>query len=368
MSYTQKLKRFISILLATGAVVGGFWYATQRNNHDDGAYFETIWGEHCEYDDTILTVLHSDVMIRLKRIDQSGPSRYFGPHIPPFSRYDHSVGVWALLKKAGVPVKEQVIGALHDVSHTTFSHVGDYIFAKDVNDYVQTSYHDLNQLKFQYIGNVHAVLRKVGLSNEDFDIDAKKYPCLEQPSPELCADRIQYNNHTAVIMNRISQEEARAISDDMHYENGKWYFTDAAIAEKFAEIPLYFTMNFWGAKWNTEMNIHMAQALKRAIELNEITLKELYDTDDAIMKKLCKIRDHVVIANLQQCKNPLVKIKNHKYVKRFFKPKFRGVDPWVKGKDGILVRLSGISVIFKNYYEAVKKWCADGFEMDILAE
>jgi len=52
----------------------------------------------------------------------------------PTTRFDHSVGVMLLIRKLGAGsspasalLKEQVAALLHDVSHTAFSHVIDYV-------------------------------------------------------------------------------------------------------------------------------------------------------------------------------------------------------------------------------------------------
>jgi HD superfamily phosphohydrolase len=306
-------------------------------------------------------------MTRLMKIDQSGPPRYFGPKLPAFSRYEHSVEVWALLKRFGAPKKEQIIGLLHDAPHTVFSHAGDYIFAKNMNDYVQNSYHDREKSKFLLLDKVHAALRAVGMNEKDYNITSLNYPCLEQSVPDICAERIQYNLHTAVMLNRISRQEALMIVSDLQYKNKIWFFTTKEIARKFAEIPLYFTQNFWGAKWNTEMNIHLAKAIRRALELNLISAKDLYSTDEEIMDKLESSKDKKLVSYLHQCKNPSKKIQRTDYTKEYFKPKFRGVDPLVLSETGELVRLTDLDLMYKNHFEAVKKWCNDGYFLELLA-
>ena len=184
----------------------------------------------------------------------------------------------------------------------------------------------------------------------------------------MCADRIQYNIHTGVLTHKISKKEAADIINSLKFKDGKWFFNDVENAKKFAELSLYFTQNFWGAKWNTSMNIHFANILKRALKLKILSKKDMFSTDRAVINKIIKNQDHIIQLNLQQCKQPLTLIKGKKYTKQFFSPKFRGVDPLVIDDNGKLRRLSDIDIMFKNHYNEIKSWCKAGFEMDILAE
>ncbi len=326
---------------------------------------ETIWGEKIDCRD-FEPIVNSYVMKRLKQVDQSGPARYLGPTLPAFSRYEHSLGVFAILKKAGSSKKELAAGLLHDASHTVFSHVGDYIWAKNINDYSQESFQDRIHLSYLHQNKIDSALKQMGMSLGDIDIDKNDYKALEQKLPDMCADRIQYNIHTGVILGRISKKDAKQIMDDLKFDEEKWFFSDPKIAAKFANLSLDFTQNFWGAKWNVSMNIHFAQALKRALALNIITTKDLFSTDRIVMNKLIKNQDHLIQLNLQQCKNPTEKISGQKYRSEIFHPKFRGIDPLIKTENGGFKRLSDFDSDFKNKYESVKKWCEVGFEMDIL--
>jgi HD superfamily phosphohydrolase len=329
--------------------------------------FQLIWGDVLDLDDDLVTISETDVMRRLKKVDQSGPPRYIGPKLPAFSRFDHSIGALALLKKAGAGRKEQIAGLLHDSSHTVFSHVGDYIFSKDINDNAQESYQDKNHLSHLQKVGIGAILAKFGMSLDDLDLDKGEYARLEQPLPNMCADRIQYNIHTGVILGLLSEEEAAAIVADLKFEDGNWFFSKKDLAKKFANVSLYCTQNFWGAKWNTSMNIHFAAALRRALDVKLIRMEDLFTTDDMVMPKLENSSDDVIKANLQQCVLYDVKISGKQYVTKKFVPKFRGIDPFVKNSEsGKLERLTALDLMFKNQYDAVKKWCADGYEIDIL--
>ena len=83
--------------------------------------------ENIEIDEpVILELINSKTIQRLKDIDQAG---YFEPHFPgtAHSRFEHSVGVYLLLKMYGAPIEEQIAGLIHDVSHSAFSHCIDYV-------------------------------------------------------------------------------------------------------------------------------------------------------------------------------------------------------------------------------------------------
>ena len=82
----------------------------------------------CKIDDACIESIISSIPYqRLKGVNQYGIS-YFNHVKDAYSRFDHCVGVYMLLKKANVSYFEQISGLLHDASHTAFSHFGDYFF------------------------------------------------------------------------------------------------------------------------------------------------------------------------------------------------------------------------------------------------
>jgi HD superfamily phosphohydrolase len=80
---------------------------------------------------------------------------------------------------------EQIAGLLHDISHTAFSHVGDYVFDNTDEDYHEKVFaevlckSEVPDVLLSYGYNVNQILYGI------FDI-------LEQPLPSLCADRLDY--------------------------------------------------------------------------------------------------------------------------------------------------------------------------------
>lgn len=90
-------------------------------------YDDAIYGRNEITEPVLLDLMKSDAMQRLKGISQHGVTALLGI-TPPFSRFDHSVGVMLLVRRLGASLEEQVAALLHDVSHTAFSHVIDFVF------------------------------------------------------------------------------------------------------------------------------------------------------------------------------------------------------------------------------------------------
>ena len=62
----------------------------------------------------------------------------------------------------------------------------------------------------------------------------------------MCADRIAYNIHTAVMLKLLNEKEVNEIINNLRFEENKWFFTSRKIAKKFAMIPLILTEHLWG--------------------------------------------------------------------------------------------------------------------------
>lgn len=305
---------------------------------------------------------------RLRGVDQSGPVAVFG-FVPPFSRYEHSIGVWALLKEHNRTLPEQAAGLLHDVSHTAFSHMADYLFAKgeDYQHYANDNYQD--SIHEDYLKNhgLTTIAERHHQTPQSLDPETPAYRALEQPGPDLCADRIDYILRTGVVMGLLPQAEAKEILKDLRFNGRDWFFTNASSAKRFATLALYFTQNFWAAPWNVSANIHFAKAVRRVIDLGALTKEDLF-RDDAFV--LAKVKEHLddpyVLACWTQCEKGLEKLDGVTYQTTHITPKFRGVNPFVQGAQGELVRLTAIDALFCNAFEETKAWCQRGFDIDML--
>src|SRR5438067_11128286 len=87
----------------------------------------TIYGTYSITEPVIIELLEHPMMQRLQKVHQYGLDYYLNKPLE-YNRYEHSLGVFVLLRRFGATKLEQVAGLLHDVSHTAFSHVADYLF------------------------------------------------------------------------------------------------------------------------------------------------------------------------------------------------------------------------------------------------
>ena len=325
---------------------------------------ETVWGQHRINNPLLEELIQSPVLQRLKEIDQSGPIVYFGL-VPMFNRYEHSVGVLVLLQKAKVPLVEQAAGLLHDTSHTAFSHIADHLFYHCNGE---KSWQDTIHLRYLEKLNVQAITQPYNISLQQLDPDLPQYCALEQHHPELCADRIQYIIHTAVIFNKITRHQAEHIVDDLNYDNGKWFFKSMEHAQLFSKLSLEFTQDFWGAPWNFVSYEYFTEVLQRALDLHIIERHDIeYGTDQTVLHKLQNSDDEFVQQRLKQLTviETLFKTVAYDQASLHTKPKFRGVDPLVRFGDD-LQRLTAIDGDYNREFQRVKKWCNEAMVFNFL--
>src|SRR5512139_443872 len=82
----------------------------------------------------LIDLYHSQAVQRLAGIYQGGITAFINP-VRNTTRLAHSLGVMALLQRLGADVVEQAAGLIHDVPHTAFSHVVDFVFPNHEHDY-----------------------------------------------------------------------------------------------------------------------------------------------------------------------------------------------------------------------------------------
>lgn len=352
------ISNFTSLLtILIGVLVSNNLYAV---------LIETAMGHVHENNTVITELINSHVMQRLKKIDQSGPQIYFLKNYPEFSRYDHSLGVYALLKRFRVPMTEQVSGLLHDASHTVFSHVGDILFqaGSQRSESYQDSIHDW------YLYSTHAdkILATHHLSVKDVSPKNPKFTALEQPYPDMNADRIEYNLHTGIIFKDLTALEVEEILQALHFDNNKWYFTDILLAKKFAKLSTYYTRTLWGSPQNIAIYTVTCALLKHALNQKIITSDEIhFGVDQEIINKLTASNDSTVkilVSILHNINKHYVEKTDSSY--DIFQPvKMRGIDPLVL-HEGKLIRLSELCIDYSNELNITQQYVTSGIKISFI--
>ncbi len=321
---------------------------------------DTIFGEVDEQNPITLKLLNHDILLRLKHIDQSGPLIYISNEYPHYSRYDHSIGVYALLKLYNVSNEEQIAGLIHDTSHTVFSHLADYIL-QDQSEHTE-SYQDSIHDMYLTRAGLPKVLSPYNLTLKDISPKNPKFTALEQPYPDMNADRIEYNLHTALLFNDLNMDDIKQILAALHYKNKQWYFTDITQAKKFAKLSTYYTRTFWGGSKNSTQYTIAGAIIKYAMKKNIIDLKEFHTgTDLAIVNKIKNSSDPIIqdlLAIIYRVDEHYV-VTNSQDFDIHHAVKMRGIDPLVSVNNE-LKRLSAISIDFKEDLQSTAEFAKHG--------
>jgi uncharacterized protein len=320
---------------------------------------DTFYGPIDVEEPVLLELIASPGFQRLKQVRQYGVS-YYITHNEEYNRYDHSIGVLALLRDKKVPLKEQIAGLLHDVSHTAFSHVGDYLFPQDNDDSdYQTSVHE----KFLEERGFGEILRKYDYKVGEMLPLEKSFPALEQPLPNLCADRIDYNIQGAYHQGFLTLEEAKEIFSDLQFIEGRWVGSNMKLMKKLSLFSLFMTRDCWGSATNFLASRLLAEALKEGLDLGLISLEDIqFGTDQIIWDCLMKSDN----AFIKKTMNQLLTVKNSYHIVDIvesdltIKSKFRGIDPWII-QEGKKARLTYLDPAYATQYEEVKGQMEQGW-------
>ena len=327
-----------------------------------GERVDTFYGPIEVEEAVLVDLLHSPAMQRLKRVHQYGVS-FYTMHKEEYTRYDHSVGVFAILRLKGASLEEQIAGLLHDVSHTAFSHVGDWVFGRPFQerDY-QSTIHRL------YLTNsgLAAILAKYGYKVDLFS-ENERYGMLEKPLPDLCADRIDYNIQGAFHQKALTYEEAQAIVRDLSFADGRWFFENRDFASKLARFSMFMTEECWGSPENFVTSQWLAEAILRGIKLGLVSWNDLhFGVDQDIWNALSGSKDPVVQSRMDM-------IVNAKEYYRLVPPdeatvrvrfRCRGIDPWIRSGGGI-VQLSSVDPEIASSLQKLREKAAEGWPVYI---
>ena len=309
---------------------------------------EPIYGNKEIADPVIVELIGSKPVQRLKKISQLGvPDEFF--HEAGFSRFDHSLGVMLLLRRFWASEEEQVAGLLHDVSHTAFSHLHDWVFG----DYLKPGNEEEGQEKtlasFILGSELKDILKRHGLDPKRI-ADPRNFSLLEQPIPELCADRIDY------ALRQLPAGLAKELVESLRINANGFIFTGHDIARLFALEFLNLQMEHWGGYEAVARHHILAKVLKRALKAGTIGEEDFLGDEDSIIRKLKVTSDEVIRRDLGLLRRTSIPVADSGVV--VYK-KFRYVDPRYI-ENGGLVLLSEADSDFAKRLKAAREKNKEG--------
>jgi uncharacterized protein len=279
---------------------------------------DRVYGRVSIEDAEILELIGCATFERLKGVRQAGPSALAFP-FKDVTRYEHSLGVFILLRRLKAPRREQVAGLLHDVSHTAFSHAVDFVFTSTEQDH----HEHLKPLMLDRL-DITRALAGMGFSPRDF-YDDSVYPLLEQPIPLLCADRLDYFLRDGLACDVVKPQFIERIMGCLAVVGHQIVLTDVAVARE--ATALFATMNrdWWASPVEAFIYNEFADALREGLRSGAIERDDLLTQDVLVLDKLEAAGSRKIARKLALIRH-LDAESIRRYVPRIV-PKERWLDP-----------------------------------------
>ena len=307
-------------------------------------YHDAVYGTVEITEPVLLDLLDSTAMQRLHGVFQHGISGWLGI-TGPVTRYEHSVGTMLLTRRLGVSLLAQIAALLHDVSHTAWSHVIDYVMEQADG----RSYHEVQKAPYMTGSDIPTILADHGYDWHDV-LYEDAFPVLEQPTPALCADRLDYFFRDSRGMNLATDADIHAILSHLVLYDSRIVTTDVGVARRLAETYMAMDQASWANFREVGLYNLMAQAIQTGLRQGILEKRDFWTTDEAVWAKLHSSNN----AEFQQQLHLIS--KNTRFIRDETSPEFRvrvklrTIDPDVL-IDGQVHTLSSIDHIFARERE-----------------
>lgn len=349
---------FLLTFLVPASFSEGLVTVTKQGEH---LFVKTIHGDMIVEDSMLIELINSKPFERLKHIRQHGTSDFNHPTRLTYHRYDHSLGVMFMIAKHGGSLKSQAAGLLHDISHTAFSHAADPLY---MGSFRKGAYQDKVHPKFLLKWGVAGILKKYDFSVEDMDPEHDQM--LDQPSPKLCGDRLEYNLVTGVIDGNFSKRDQECMEAHLFYEEGRWFFDDVEVAKILAMNSLWETENRWGSAQSLLTGVWTSEILAEALRRRIVTVDEIeYDkSDDELWARFAKEGNSYIKTRMKWIADPkkYFDLKPGHKKAMIMHGKYRGINPLIK-VNGEFKVLSDIDPEFKKKFEEGKAIAEKGWDI-----
>jgi HD superfamily phosphohydrolase len=191
-----------------------------------------------------------------------------------------------LVRRLGGSLEEQAAALLHDVSHTAFSHVIDYVF----DGHHSQSYHEEQKEAFMAASDLPQVLERHGMDWRLF-LHEEDYPLLEQPAPALCADRLDYFLRDSLDLGLSTPAQIQAALASLRVWDGRIVTADVEAARWMGETFILADQASWANFREVGLYELAARAIRRALALGALSEADLWTTDAQAWARLSACPD-----------------------------------------------------------------------------
>ncbi|KAM7212949.1 hypothetical protein V8F06_011653 [Rhypophila decipiens] len=273
---------------------------------------DTLYGSHTltsQAEPVLLALLQSPHLTRLAGVHQHGITGLLNL-TPKITRLEHSIGAFLIVRLLGASLAEQVAALLHDVSHTSLSHVVDFALTSPGEE----SYHEAHKSRYLSMSDLPELVRSFA---DDLELPTRShagdpelaagymsvfheesYPLLEYPAPALCADRIDYALRDAVAFGKLDMQEAQQILHsfkaypDNRCRDRLIVMDDAALALKFATTYNALDRDVWSNPANIDMYTSAGGVIRDAVQKGTLDKDDLWRlSDEEFWERLGQVTD-----------------------------------------------------------------------------
>lgn len=310
--------------------------------------YDEIYG-YFEIEKVLYELINSDAIKRLEKVHQGGGSFLVNKKWN-VNRKQHSIGVMLIMRILGRNINEQILGLLHDVSHTAFSHVIDYVLDNKEENFHEKIYNDIIESS-----DIPEILSKNNINYKDIlNINST---VLDYPIPDLCADRIDYTIRDMYSCGYLNKKDINNIINSLIVIDNKIYFNDINTGKLFTKLYIKEVTEYFMHPLNIFSNFKLAKVLKIALNENIISIDDFKLNDFELLDKLCLDNN---LSNLIKSINSNVRVvvdEKDFNIHKVLKPRI--VNPIIVNKNNEFIRVSElddeIKLLIESSIDKIKK-------------
>lgn len=240
-------------------------------------------------DDITAEIIETPEFKRLYGIKQAGITGLLSRR--SYTRGEHSMGVYYLLRYLGASIEQCIGGLLHDIYHTNFSHTTDDIFCGDT----QESFHEKNKFKFfkRCCKGIKQILLQ-SFPDRDYLFFLDGPNMLITKNKSFGADMIDYFIRDGFYEGALSLEWVTSVVSKLKIDNtGHIILNDKQLAREFFEKTIYINDTYYMSPASRGQYHIFAKALILAMQKKVVTRRTIvygYKSDEEIYARLKRTR------------------------------------------------------------------------------